>query len=295
MFASATDRVLLRHGTNTATVLLKGAELCSLFSATRNREYIWQAGAEWPKHAPVLFPIVGQLMDNRYRYENKWYEMGRHGYARDSLFTVKEQSDHSVVLELKDSESTREKYPFRFSLQLEFKLDQTGLHASAKVENAGTRQMPFSYGAHPAFWLPGATQKKWAGYSVNFDRNVTLMRIPLSNGLLSGRPEVLLADAQSIPLHSDSFTNDAWVIPGPPFSGIRISEDGIQGPWQLKISDCSHFGIWTRPGADFLCLEPWWGVADRDTSDGEISKKEGIILLEPGQSRQFSYAVEWMD
>src|SRR6201991_4843464 len=87
----------LHSGGWTAEVSAQGAELCSLKNAD-GLEFIWQAGPQWPRHAPLLFPIVGRLKNDQLRHRGKTYPMKQHGFARDMRFEWLERRDASCTL-----------------------------------------------------------------------------------------------------------------------------------------------------------------------------------------------------
>ena len=67
----------------TATILAHGAELCSLKNA-QGQELLWQAGEVWPRHAPLLFPIVGKLKNDELHHRGKSYPMTQIVFSMDS-------------------------------------------------------------------------------------------------------------------------------------------------------------------------------------------------------------------
>ena len=138
-----------------ATINTKGGELASLILKETEVEYIWQADPEfWGRHAPVLFPIVGKLIDNTYTYEGKSYTMGQHGFARDKEFFLIEQTESLIKVGLKSDDSTREVYPFDFELILSFELNEDNLICGYNVKNTSEDVMYFGIGGHPAFNIP---------------------------------------------------------------------------------------------------------------------------------------------
>ena len=40
-----------------------------------------------------------------------------------------------------------------------------------------------------------------------------------------------------------------------------------------------YFGIWAAKDANFICLEPWCGIADGIKHNQQLKDKEGIIKL----------------
>ncbi len=256
----------------TATFNHKGAELCELNSATRN--YIWNGDVKhWGKHSPLLFPIVGTLRDNVYTYQDKKYTLPRHGFARDLDFEVVAQSDNEITFSLQSNELTKANYPFEFELKIIYTLIGNDLKVKYEVINKNNFQMPFSIGAHPAFSLP----LDFTHYSLLFDTNTDLKFHLLVNDLVDSETSLPLANGK---LHLDYsiFDNDALVFKTKPSSSITILEQN-RSIIKISFNDFPNLGIWSKPNAPFICLEPWFGYADIVNSNGNIFKKEGVQIL----------------
>src|SRR5882762_2122777 len=151
------DKHTIRSGAIAATIKADGAELCSLKNA-EGLELLWQAGPAWPRHSPLLFPIVGRLKNDQLRHRGKTYPMTQHGFARDHRFEWLEQGTNSCKLVLTDTEATRARYPFAFRLEVTYTVDSADLKVAFDITNTGDENLPASIGAHPAFnWplLPG--------------------------------------------------------------------------------------------------------------------------------------------
>lgn len=175
-----------------ATIKDFGAELCSLKRNAVNTEYIWQADDNyWGKHSPILFPIVGKLIDDEYMYEGNTYSMGQHGFARDNIFKLQEKKKNYLCFKLEQNEQTLEKYPFRFELYISYKLLENSLKISYKVINKSDKTMPFSIGAHPAFNWPLDNERKNDCYFKFFDID-ELQRLPLKKHGISEKKSQFL-------------------------------------------------------------------------------------------------------
>ena len=144
------EKFEIGSGALTAGILAMGAELCSLRDAT-GREFLWQAGPAWPRHAPNLFPIVGRLKDDVLRHDGKAYHLTQHGFARDRRFTWLAREKSSCRLALTDDAETRAIYPFAFRLILAYEVAGAGApHPLHPRERPGAEILPASMGAHPA-------------------------------------------------------------------------------------------------------------------------------------------------
>ena len=256
-----------------ASINPKGAELISLKSA--NREYIWEGDpAFWGKHSPVLFPIVGTLKNNKYQYRDKEFKLSRHGFARDMVFEVLEQTESAVVFSLKASEETLELYPFPFELQLQYVLEGHQLKICYKVFNHGSVAMPFSLGVHPAFALPNDSKE----YALAFNHDEQLQYFLLENDLLSDTTATIELKDQHLSLDYALFENDALVFKELNSDTVAILENG-KPLLEVGFSGFPNLGIWTKPGAPFICIEPWFGYADTPQSNGNLFQKEGMQVL----------------
>ena len=185
----------------------KGAELQSIFSKETSLDYLWSGDpAFWGKHSPVLFPIVGTLKHDRYYYQDKSYQLSRHGFARDMNFTVTAQSADSIELMLEDDLETIKKFPFHFELYIKYKIEKNKVKVQYRVLNTGSKEMYFSIGGHPAFKLPLSEQLVFEDYYLKFSEKETLGRWPISTeGLIEALPIDLMIDTEILPLDHDLF------------------------------------------------------------------------------------------
>lgn len=262
----------------------KGAELQHIVRTDLKQEYLWNADpAFWAKKSPVLFPIVGGLKNNSYTYKGNTYSLGRHGFARDLEFTVKEQSAHSVTLQLQDTADTRSRYPFAFLFSVTYRLVDTILEVKYHVENPGAEEMFFSVGAHPAFKVPLTGGTKYEDYYLEFNQAENAGRWPLSaEGMVKEAPVPLLENANILPLKKSLFLEDALVFKHLASDVITLKSDVSPRGLRFHFGGFPYMGIWAAPNADFVCIEPWCGIADSVNASGELSEKEGIIKLEAG-------------
>lgn len=272
----------------TATVSAAGAELQSVRDGGGG-EWLWQAGPAWPRHAPVLFPIVGRLPGDVLRHEGREHRLTQHGFARDRTFAWLSRGAEGCALRLADDEATRAAYPFPFVLDLEWAVADGALSCTATVSNPGPEPLPFSLGAHPAFaWpLPGAASAE--GHALHFPglELAALRARRLNGGLLDAEETIPLADGR-LPLHPGLFDADAIVLPD--FPGRRLRYAGPGAALEMGWEGYGDLGLWSRPGgANFLCLEPWSGTAAPIGWNGEFAGKPGITPLEPGGSRAFRW------
>jgi galactose mutarotase-like enzyme/nicotinamide riboside kinase len=277
-----------------ATFTAHGAELTGLRTAS-GLEYIWAADpAVWARHAPVLFPLVGRLPDDAYSYEGHTYKLPQHGFARDQEFAVLRQSDTELVFQLQHDESTRAVFPFAFELTITYTLQAARLTVRWDVRNPAPDQpLLFSIGAHPAVRCPLLPNEAFEDYYFEFDHPVTLERYLLKGGLLTGQTAPVLNHQRELPLTYDLFADDALVFKHYDFTGLTLRSRKSARFVRFQFDGFPYLGLWTKgPGANFVCVEPWHGVASPTGQPGELSEKEGILTLEPGQVFTAAYTIE---
>lgn len=276
----------LSNGVITIGVNNHGAELVSLHSKETNLEYIWQGDpAFWGKHAPVLFPIVGRLKDDTYTYQGKTYHMNQHGFARDMKFALVYMRKNEIAFELSYNDETLKRYPFKFKLLTRYKLMDEMLSVIHEVSNLDNNLMLFSIGGHPGFRCPLVHWNElFEEYSIEFDRSETLERFFLDGdtGVISPQGKPFLQNARRLPLTRDMFDEGAIVLKDLVSDRIKLVNKRTGYGVALHMPKFPYFGIWAKPGADFVCLEPWQGIADSTTSNQRLEDKEGIIKL-PGK------------
>ena len=263
-----------------------GAELWTLADRA-GREDLTDADPKfWTGRAPVLFPIVGALNRGRYRVEGEEYSLPKHGFARTSAFALTERDEARALFRLVDSEGTLAGYPFRFVLEMEFALAGATLSMVATVRNPGAGPLPFSFGFHPAFaWpLPGGAAK--ADHAIVFERDEPEAIRRIDDDGLVARSEPTPVVARKLALHPALFEDDALIWDQ--LASRRVVY-GASGGLSLAIAfpDTQMLGVWQKPGARYICIEPWAGIADPAGFAGEFRDKPGVMQLEPGGSRSF--------
>ncbi|MBW7971579.1 aldose 1-epimerase family protein [Bradyrhizobium sp. BR 10289] len=287
------DTHTLRSGSLTATIKAHGAELCSLTDGG-GTEFIWQAGPEWQRHAPLLFPIVGRLGNDEMRHLGKTYRMTQHGFARDSRFTWAERGERSCALVLEDSEATRALYPFAFRLIATYTIDEASLDLALTVVNTGDETLPVSVGGHPAFNWPLQAGVPKESYVLTFTEEEPSPVRRVEAGLLLAATDPSPVRGTVLALSESLFTNDAVILAPVNSDAVRYAAGHGAGPWlRMSWRGFRELGIWSKPtGAPFLCIEPWRGYASPKEFDGEFSDKPGLMHLAPGAAEELSYRIE---
>jgi galactose mutarotase-like enzyme len=269
----------------------KGAELQSV--QYNGVEYLWQADAKfWGKHAPVLFPIVGELKDGKYIFNDKEYKLSRHGFARDKTFKAEQKDSTCVVLTLKSDEETFAVYPFEFIFQIEYTIKQSVLFCTYQVQNINDHSMYFSVGGHPAFKIPLNKNLQYNDYVLEFDNDDVLTRYLLLNGLLNNEIETIQLQNKTLQLKQELFYKDAIVLKHIGSKSITLKTNKDAHGLKFKFDGFPYFGIWAAKDAPFVCLEPWCGIADNIHHDNKLINKEGINHLAARKNWQRAWSIE---
>ena len=284
----------LKNKNLTIKINPKGAELTSLFNNQNQTEYLWNADPTfWGKSSPVLFPIVGSLKENKYCFEGQEYMLPRHGFARDKEFIVEESDENSITFLLTHDENTLKIYPFKFEFRLIYSLENNTINVTYSVKNTGENKMYFSVGGHPAFAVPVTENTSYNDYYLQFNKTETFKRWGLtSEGLIETQPIDFLADTDKLDLTKELFYDNAIVFKNLESTSVILKSDKTNRQLKFDFEGFSYLGIWAAKEADFVCIEPWCGIADSANHNQELIKKEGMIKLDLGETFERTWRVE---
>lgn len=269
-----------------------GAELQNIIKRSNSQEYLWQGDpSHWARRSPILFPIVGALKDGYFTIDNNVFRMSQHGFARDMQFNLTEKTDDTLVFELVSNEETKANYPFDFSLSIHYALNERQLFTQYTVRNTGAKILPFSIGAHPAFNCPLLPNERRNEYSLLFEKSETLDRHLLVSGIRSGETRPLLEDENVLAISDNLFDEDALVFTNLRSNSITIQKE--ETPFlTMYFKGFPYYGIWSKSSSSpFVCLEPWYGIADHSSHNNVLAEKEGIIKLDEGELFQCDYTL----
>ena len=268
-----------------------GSEMQSL-TTKDGRSWLWHGDAAfWNGRSPVLFPIVGKAPGDAVAIGGKTYPMAQHGFARRREFTLAAADSTRCRYELAASDETRAVYPFDFLLAVEHALEGPALTVTAEVTNRGTETMPFGLGFHPAFArpLPGAAGKP---HGISLDNGGEPALLRLSSGLLSPDQHPSPFKAGRLVLDDAMFEADAMIFPQDAGTGLVYAAEG--GPsLSFRFENLPNLALWTKPGAPFICIEPWHGAAAWAGASADIAERPYGNRLAAGDSKRFSFTVEF--
>ncbi|GLQ30004.1 aldose 1-epimerase family protein [Litoribrevibacter albus] len=269
----------------------QGAELQSIKDA-QEQEYLWQADPQfWARKAPVLFPIVGALKNDSYRFDDQEYALSQHGFARDNVFELIEATDTEAVYRLTDDKYTRELYPFEFVLDVIYRLEQQTLVVEYRVSNPSDKVLWFSIGGHPAFSLNWQKGSALSDYYLEFEHAESVQAALIEQGCLSEPSINAFVDGNLIPLSDQLFDRDALIFTEHSSRQVTLKHKTLEKSLSVRFEGFPHLGIWSKPNAPFVCIEPWQGHVDTQDHNQEFTEKAGIIALKPHQNYHASYSI----
>lgn len=285
--------VNLQNDHLTIKVHSKGAELFSVFNKSTGLEYMWSGDpAFWGKTSPVLFPIVGTLKEDKYNIDGKTFTLSRHGFARDYEFVVNILANDKAQFILHSDEASLKKYPFKFSLSITYSLVADNLHVQYSVENKNNGDMYFSLGAHPAFKVPLVSGTTYEDHYLEFNEKENAPRWPISaQGLIEQRPVPFLDNSKRIDLRKELFYEDAIVLKHLKSSAVSLRATTHSHGLDFNFEGFPFVGLWAARNADFVCIEPWCGIADSVNHNQQFTSKEGIEKVAEKSSWSRSWSI----
>lgn len=269
-----------------------GAELCSIINKATGQEYIWQADpAFWGRHAPVLFPIVGRLQEDSYSVGEQAYTMKQHGLARNMDFQLIKKNKTTFTFELTSSKETLLAYPYPFRLRIEYALFGRELMVAYEVYNPAEAPMYFSIGGHPAFRCPLNANEQRSDYQLVFQHKEMAATQRLDGGIRNGKTTPILANEKVLPITDNLFDEDALVFSELVSEKVTLQK-GDSRILTFDFKDFPYLGIWSKnQTSPFVCIEPWFGVADHVQHNQQFAQKEGVLKLGAGKTFDSVYSI----
>ncbi|MFD1613780.1 aldose 1-epimerase family protein [Gelatiniphilus marinus] len=273
-----------------------GAELCDISSTQNKTQFMWDANPNvWGSYAPNLFPIIGALKDNSYTFEDKKFSMPKHGFIRhnNDIF-LHERTENSLTFALFYNDETLKNYPFKFEFYITYLLVDNKIDVIHQIKNVDDKTIYFSVGGHPAFKCPVFENENYEDYSLEFEHTETAKThlINIKNGLISSETETVLNSSNTINLTHDLFNRDAIVFKDLKSRKVTLKSKLNGAILSVSYHDFPYLGIWAKPEGDYVCIEPWLGVADGENTNQDFKTKEGIIALLAGKTFEATYTIE---
>ena len=285
------DLVWIAGDQLSAAINPHGAELTHLRDANGAELMTDADPAFWPRHAPLLFPVVGVTNGGVIRVGGTEYPVPKHGFARELSFTLAEHDDASATFRLADSADTRRAYPFAFQLSVTFRIAGATLLSEVRVHNPADTPLLAQFGFHPAFAWPLPYGRPRADHRVMFDVDEpAALRAITPQGMIAAETRPSPLEDRTLVLADALFADDALVWD--PVASQALTYGATDGPHlRIAYTDTDRLGIWTKPGAAFVCVEPWHGIADPDGFTGEFADKPGVFTVAPGAVKRMSMSV----
>ncbi|MDF2908203.1 MAG: Galactose mutarotase [Herbinix sp.] len=288
----------LQNNILTIEVAESGAELTSIRHTTMNTEYLWNADPTyWKRQAPILFPIVGSLKNKTYTYQGQTYSLPQHGFARDMKFSLTSQTETELWFSVEETEETMKVYPFKFRLELGYRLEENQVTALWRVINTGNDKLLFSIGGHPAFLCPLKPSEKQSEYYILFDSDKPIHYLLVDeSGLVTKKPfdnqHILTTEEGFLPIYTHLFDRDALIIEENQFHRISLA-DSNKKPYLSVNFDAPLFGLWSpaKKKAPFVCIEPWYGRCDASDFSGNLEEREYSNSIASGEIFDASYTI----
>lgn len=278
------------------SVQQKGAELCNINSVKHGTTFMWNANPDiWGSYAPNLFPIIGVLKDGHFIYETKAYALTKHGFVRNNEdIKLIEQTSNSLTFGLSENESLLKMYPFKFNFRLNFTLKENSIEVRHTVINTDNKSLYFSLGGHPAFKCPIFNNENYNDYFLEFEHPEIAESYQLNteNGLMTNTTKKIFNNTTVLPLTPYLFNEDALVFKTLKSRKVGLNSSKYGEILSLRYDDFEYLGIWAKPNGDFVCIEPWLGVGDSETTNKQLIDKEGILELKPHKVFEASYHIE---
>ena len=284
--------ITLKNNSLEITISNDGAQIVDIHN--HSTKFLHDANPKyWSRVSPVLFPIVGKLAKDTYLHNNKEYTLSSHGFARDMKFELINNTDTSATFELNSNEETLSKYPFEFKLQISYELINNEVFVKWNVFNTSTTDtMYFSIGAHPAFLLNNTSIDN---FSLEFKNSKSIESYEFNND--TGQVfenKVLVHNSSTLPLSNELFVKHPVLILDNE-SEITLKQNNSTYNVTTKFDNFPLVGIWTPmidgSCAPFVCIEPWYGVADSKDEPQEISQKRAIQKLQPNSKFSSVYSM----
>lgn len=267
-----------------------GAVLTSIQSQKSGHEFLWQGDKSvWNGQSPILFPIIGKLLDDKCRIDGREYEIIRHGLARHREFQCIAERENELVFLQKSDEETKKAYPYDYELYITFTIDKNSLTVTHMVKNPNAKTMYFSLGAHPAFNCT-------LGDKLVFEKQETLVSERIDHdSVITGETDLILENSDTLLLTEHLFDKDALIFEGVQSDFVTLHREAARTKIRFTFGDAPFLAIWAKPAAPFVCIEPWYGVNDSYDRKDDFSEKRGIVALPAGEEFSFSWKAEFFE
>lgn len=281
------SNVMMKNNKVSLEIETLGAQIKYIKGAS-GKQYLWCGDPEvWALKAPVLFPICGGLKDDKFVFEGKEYSLMKHGYGRFKNFEIESCHDDTAVFLHKSDDETKELYPFDYEFRIIYKLCGNELHVTYSTKNVSDKTMYFSVGAHEGYACPEGIEE----YNIVFDKTETLDACILDGTVLSYETKRILENDNILPLSYELCKMDSYVFKKLNSRKVSLVHKNGEKVLDVEFEGHDYLLLWTKPDAGYICIEPWCGIPDSVDSNYDITTKEGIIALEPGETHEACHII----
>ena len=275
------------------TIDSNGAEIRSLVNKSTGEDYIWQIDPSvWGSSSPVLFPSIGKIKENKITYQGKTYAMPKHGIVRhNDTLSFEQIMTSQCVFTLNSSEITLKQYPFKFQFSIVFKLIDNRLVMTYQVENIDSVPMSFSCGGHTAYACPLNKDTALSDYVIEFPNQQKLTSKTLgTSGLLSDKFRTIETEHNTLSLSTTLFNEDALIFSNIDYNWVRLRKKEQEKGLIVRFIDYPNLALWSKPTADYVCIEPWLSLPDSEKEALDIQEKTTYKTIAPNS--KFSISIE---
>lgn len=267
-----------------------GAVLTSVQSVKSGHEFLWQGDPSvWNGQSPILFPIIGKLLDDKCRIDGQEYGIIRHGLARHRDFQCVSERENELVFLQKSDTETKKAYPFDYELYITFAIHRNSLTVTHTVKNPNPKTIYFSLGAHPAFNCA-------LGDKLVFEKKETLVSERIDcDSVITGETDLILENNDTLLLTAHLFDKDALIFEDVQSNFVTLHCAQAKTKMRFTFGSAPFLAIWAKPAAPFVCIEPWYGVNDSYEKKDDFSEKRGIVALPAGKDFSFSWKAEFFE
>ena len=256
---------------------------------------MWRADPDvWNSTAPILFPIVGGLKDNEFLWKGEKYGLRRHGFIREnSAIALTGITADSLTFGMSTSKETLKIFPFEFEFSIKYELEGSKIRAIHQITNPGESTLFFSVGGHPGFKCPIHADEKYEDYYLEFEyiENSSTWLLH-EDGTVLNQTAPVFHNSNIIPLTHELFIKDALIFKDLKSRKVTLKSKKSKQTLSVSFEDFPYLGIWAKPNGEYVCIEPWCGIADKFDTDQRFETKEGIVQLEAGAVFEVTYVIE---
>lgn len=292
--------ISLKNNSAAAVIDTLGAQLISL-KDRNEKEYMWQRDPSfWDRTSPVLFPAIGNSRGQKTIFDGQYYELARHGFARDMEFQIKKQTKDTVSLEMKATEETKRSYPYEFRFAMKYKLAESGIEIEYEVENLDSKTMYYCIGAHPGFNCPLEAGEHFEDYRLCFEKEEDCQAVVYDLEKMEfdrKSPGYHIDHTRIVPLKYELFDRNAVYFESLKSKKVSLIHGSDQKGVEVSFEDFASVAFWTPEGkkAPFLCIEPWNGSAICSDEDDEFAHKHDVQKLGLGEKKLYGLGIRILE